>query len=220
MTEQIQGSIGTRTCHRLVSVNVIDANASCYVTHRGNVNESANDVIDAMESYQVVSSVLTCNTVCSIHCLHGFSVSYIFPSNPPLQHQDSTANPILVGKHPHNVQLRAILRPTRSVRATRPSIRRHAIARPRKHGSAQLLVRQRAADGPYGADQSRMRTRPDGYYPFQSILEPDGRYAYSDGAARYPQFYGSSYAPSQDWFMSTKFPFGLPIDLPFEMHMR
>lgn len=77
-----------------------------------------------------------------------------------------------------------------------------------------------AADGLYGADQSRMRTRPDGYYPFQSILEPDGRHAYNSAAPRYPQFYGSSYAPSQDWFMNTQFPFGLPIHLPFEMHMR
>lgn len=76
------------------------------------------------------------------------------------------------------------------------------------------------ADGRYGADQSRMKTRPDGYFPFQSILEPDGRHAYNPRAPQYPQFRSGSYEPSQDWFFRTRFPAGWPVDVPFEMGVR
>lgn len=36
--------------------------------------------------------------------------------------------------------------------------------------------------------QGRVRTRPDGYVPFQSILYTDGRFAYQPGAQQYPMF--------------------------------
>ena len=76
------------------------------------------------------------------------------------------------------------------------------------------------ADGPYGADQSRMMVRPDGYYPFQSILEPDGRHAYNPSSTQCPQFHRGYDNPSWFYANSMPNPYGYPVDVPMERCMN
>lgn len=103
---------------------------------------------------------------------------------------------------------------------TRPSLENYPPGHTWEFGGKRPGWFGSSDDGPYGADATRMRRQPDGYRPFQSIRQPDGRHAYDPAAQQYPRYDLPQQIPGGRQSSLITTPVRWPRDTIMEMEMR